>query len=264
MRRCALARLLVAAALLLCGWAITEPIEAAGEAAPKNSTPASRVEDTYRKFLSRREAEPTNLVVAWQFAAACFDKCEFSRTDSERAEIANQGITACQWALSEDPRLAPAHYYLGMDLAQLARTKLLGALSLLDRVEHEWMYTIQLDENFDYAGGERNLGLLYLDAPGWPVSLGDRGRARQHLLRAVNLHPEYPENHLNLIEAYLKWHDRKLSIDATNSYVKILGAARVKFAGPDWESAWDDWDKRWQKIQSEMGRSGLASPYSRK
>jgi len=255
MPRFVLTKFLVLTALLFAGRGIMEPIQAADDAARTNSTPASRVEETYRKMLARREAEATNLVVAWQFAAACFDKCEFSRTDSERAEVANQGITACQWALSVDPRLAPAHYYLGMDLAQLARTKLLGALSLLERVEHEWMYTIQLDEDFDYAGGDRNLGLLYLDAPGWPVSVGDRGKARQHLLRAVNLHPEYPENHLNLIEAYGNWNQHKLEVEATNAYVKILPAARIKFAGPDWESAWDDWNKRWANIQLRMNRT---------
>jgi len=252
MPRFVLTKLAVAVALLAGGWGMMETGHAAGETAPENSTPASRVEETYRKIHARRVAEPTNLAVAWQFAAACFDKCEFSRSDSERAEIADQGITACQWALAVDPQLAPAHYYLGMNQAQLARTKLLGALSLLEQVEQQWRYTVQLDENFDYAGGDRNLGLLYLDAPGWPVSLGDRGKARQHLLRAVGLHPEYPENHLNLIEAYANWHQSKLYVEATNAFVKILPAARIKFAGPDWESAWEDWNKRWAAIQTRM------------
>ena len=152
-----------------------------------------------------------------------------------------------------------------MDLAQLARTELIGALSLLGDIAKEWETTAKLDENFDYAGPDRNLGALYRDAPGWPLSLGSRAQARQHLLRAVSLHPEYPENHLNLIEAYLKWNDRSQGVLAAKALEKILPEAQKKFTGPAWESNWDDWNKRWQAIQSKLKQpAGLASPHNRK
>jgi tetratricopeptide (TPR) repeat protein len=260
MRFSFIAKAIAAAALLLPGWLSAQP---AGAAAP--STPASRAAQAYREWRDRHESQPTNPVAAWRFASACFDQCEFSRSDDDRARFANQGIAACRQALSSDPTLAPAHYYLGMNLAQLARTKLIGALSLLGEVESEWEATVKLDENFDYAGPDRNLGLLYRDAPGWPLSLGSRVQARQHLLRAVSLHPEYPENHLNLIEAYLKWNSRSQAALAAKTLEEILPEARKKLAGPAWESSWDDWNPRWKAIQSKLSQPpGFTPPHARK
>jgi tetratricopeptide (TPR) repeat protein len=224
----------------------------AADPPPSPSTPATRAEDAYRAARARSQSQPTNVVAAWQFGAACFDQCEFSRNDTDRARFANEGADACRRALALDPNLAPAHYYLGMDLAQLARTKLIGALGLLGDVEKEWTAAIKLDENFDYAGPDRNLGLLYRDAPGWPLSLGSRDKARTHLLRAVSLHPEYPENHLNLIEAYLQWNNRSDTLPAAKALAGILPEAKKKFTGPAWESSWDDWDARWKAIQTKL------------
>ena len=122
----------------------------------------------------------------------------------------------------------------------------------------------KLDENFDYAGADRNLGVLYRDAPGWPLSIGSRAKARQHLLRAVSLHPEYPENHLNLIEAYLQWNNHSDGVLAAKALEGILPEARKKFTGPAWESSWDDWNPRWKAIQTKLNRSpGLVSPHGR-
>ena len=256
-----IANFIAMGALLLPALLMGQPTGASGGSPAAASTPASRAEEAYRQWRDRFAAQPTNLVAAWQFASACFDQCEFSRNKSDRARFAGEGIAACRQALARDPNLAAAHYYLGMDLAQLARTKLMGALSLLGEVESEWQTAMKLDENFDYAGADRNLGALYRDAPGWPLSLGSRANARQHLLRAVSLHPEYPENHLNLIEAYLKWNDHSQAAPAAAALEKILPEAKKKFAGPAWESNWEDWNKRWEAIQGKLNPPpGSASP----
>ena len=75
-------------------------------------------------------------------------------------------------------------------------------------MEREFKTAEDLDEHFDYAGPARCLGLLYRDAPGWPFSIGSRRKAREWLERAAKLAPDYPENHLNLVESCLQWHDR--------------------------------------------------------
>jgi len=245
---------IASAALLLPGWLAGQPVGADAGPPPGASTPASRAGQAYQESRDRYESQPANVAAAWQFASACFDQCEFSRNTADRARFANQGIAACRQALSLDANVAAVHYYLGMDLAQLARTERIGALSLLGEVEQEWKTAIQLDENFDYAGPHRNLGQLYRDAPGWPLSLGSRAKARQHLLRAVALHPEYPENHLNLIEAYLLWNNPSQGAPAARALEEILPEARRKFTGPAWESSWDDWNKRWTAIQTNLNQ----------
>jgi hypothetical protein len=44
------------------------------------------------------------------------------------------------------------------------------------------------------------LGLLYHQAPGWPISLGNPSKASRHLNEAVRLHPDYPGNRIALAE----------------------------------------------------------------
>ncbi len=265
MRASLFAKAIVCAALLP---AALPPASAAGAAdgfPATPSTPASRAAQAWREWRDRHQSQRTNVAAAWRFASACFDQCEFSRNNADRARFAKEGIAACRQALALDPKVAGAHYYLGMDLAQLARTELLGALGLLGEVEKEWQTTIQLDEHFDYAGADRNLGLLYRDAPGWPLSIGSRAQARQHLLRAVALHPEYPENHLNLIEAHLKWNNHSQAALAAAALEGILAQAKKQFTGPAWESYWEDWNKRWQAIQSKLNQPPVpASPHQRK
>lgn len=227
-------------------------VAAAGGTAPAASTPAKRAEEAYEGARARYEAEPTNNTLAWKFASACFDECEFAGNNAERERVAKEGIAACRQALGRDAGLAQAHYYLGMDLAQLARTKLIGALGLLGEIEQEWERARELDENFDFAGADRNLGTLYLRAPGWPLSLGSRTNARVHLERAVALHPEYPENRLDLLEAYVKWNRAAESVTASNALAQMWPEAREKFAGTAWESYWEDWDGRLAALQREM------------
>jgi tetratricopeptide (TPR) repeat protein len=118
-------------------------------------------------------------------------------------------------------------------------------------MEREFKTVRDLDAKFDYAGPDRNLGLLYLEAPGWPASIGDRSKARRHLERAVELAPDYPENHLCLLEAYLKWNDQKGLLRESKVVEKLLPVARKGFTGEAWEQSWVDWDKRWEKIREK-------------
>ena len=118
------------------------------------------IERNYEAARSLHTKNPDDDQAAWQFGRACFDRAEFSRDDAERAHLANEGMTACRNVIIHQPKLAYGHYYLGMNLAQLARTKLLGALPLLSQMENEWKAALALDEKMDHAGPDRYVGLL--------------------------------------------------------------------------------------------------------
>jgi len=133
-------------------------------------------------------------------------------------------------------------------------------LKIVEEIEREFKAARDLDAGFDFAGPERNLGLLYLDAPGWPMSIGSRNKARQHLQKAVELSPDFPDNRLSLLEAYLKWGEKK-SVDAQLESVEaVLAAARKKLTGADWMSSWEDWDRedwerRWERLKSKAAET---------
>jgi tetratricopeptide (TPR) repeat protein len=227
-------------------------------AADTNTAPRlqllAQAQEVYLGAQRLFEAEPTNNLVAWQFARAAFSRGEFATNDTERAALAVQGIAACRKTLQRDPKCAPAHYYLGLNLGQLARTKLLGALPLVSEMEGGFKTARQLDELFDHAGPDRFLGQLYFQAPGWPASVGSQSKARKHLTRAVELAPDYPENRLNLAEASLKWRDKKLVQRELEALENLWPAAKTNFAGADWAAFWADWQPRYDKLRENPRR----------
>ena len=213
--------------------------------------PAARAQRAFWETHTRYEAEPLNAHAAWRFARACFDRAEFATNSAERAEIAEQGIAVCRDLIAREPKLAAAHYYLGMNLGQLAQTRGLSALKIVDQMEREWMVARDLDEQFDYAGPDRNLGLLYRDAP--PIaSIGSRSKARHHLQRANELAPDFPENGLNLIESYLKWSDRNGARRELKALEEIWPSARRNLTGETWAATWADWEQRLKKVKKKV------------
>jgi len=226
-------------------------------AAPSDSPFATRARRLYLATQQQYQHEPDQIPAAWQFARACFDAAEFANNSTERAAIAEQGIAACRNALAQNSNSAPSHYYLAMNIGQLAETKTLGALKLVPQIEAQFIRARDLDEHFDYAGPDRNLGMLYRDAPALG-SIGSRPKARRHLLRAVELAPDYPDNHLALAEAYLKWNDRAAARREIVALEELWPKARKNLSGEDWDASWADWTTRLHELKRKLDESSRA------
>jgi len=207
---------------------------------------AARAETEFHRAQIRFQSDTNDAVAAWQFARAGFDLADFATNSAGRAMIANEGIAACRTLLARETNSAPGHYYLAMNFGQLADAEApsVAAYKLVKEIEREFKIAAQLDPQFDYAGPERNLGLLYRDAPGWPVSIGSRRKARAFLEQAVKLAPDYPENHLNLAESCLSWRDRDAAKVELKAFDALGPAARTNFTGAAWERSWSEWSAR--------------------
>lgn len=209
-----------------------------------------------RQFDAARIAQqraPNDPVAGWQFARAAFDWAEFATNDSQRAAIAAEAIRVSRQVVHDQPDLAAGRYYLAMNLGQMARTKSLGALPLVSEMEQLFQRVRGLDPQFDYAGADRCLGLLYRDAPGWPVSVGSKSKARRHLRAAMALRPDYPENRLNLLESLLQWGDQAEFKTVWPGTPEVIEQARSQLAGPNWEASWADWNPRWTNLLARAG-----------
>ena len=252
--------ILVLGVSLVCSPLRTVAADAAIPALPQVSSgdASNRVYRAYLELRDRFATDNTNAQTAWNFARACFDRADFSTNNAQRAELAEQGIAASKRSLQLDPQSAAAYFYLGVNLGQLARTKLFSALGLLDDMEAAWEKSIQLDKKFNHAAAHRSLGLLYLDAPGWPISLGSRSKARQYLQKAIELVPEYPENHLAWLEARLRWGEMRETQSQLATVEAALQSARTNFTGETWARDWEDWDARWKAIKAKAGASTTA------
>jgi hypothetical protein len=213
-------------------------------------TPALHAQRAYIAAKRHFESEPTNNAALLELVRAGFDRAEFATNNTEREAIAVPCISASRTLVARDANSAAAHYYLGMNLGQLARTKMLGALRIVDEMEREFKTAAALDEKFDHAGPNRNLGMLYHEAP-VIGSIGSRSKARKNFERAAELAPDYPENRLNLAEAYLKWREKKPLQHELEGLEKIWPAARTNFTGIEWEMAWRDWQNRRDKLNAK-------------
>jgi tetratricopeptide (TPR) repeat protein len=213
---------------------------------------AARAAAEFHRDQIQFQSDTNNATNAWQFARACYDFADFATNDAERAAIANQGIAACRQLITRQSNSAPAHYYLGMDLGQLARTELIGALALVNEMEGEFKTATALDRHFDFAGPERNLGLLYREVPVWPASIGSRRKARTFLEQAARLAPDYPENRLNLAESYLAWNDPDRAKKELNDLDSLWSKAQTNFTGEFWEPSWDDWSARRDGVRKKL------------
>ena len=220
---------------------------------------AARAERLYHAAGERYDRESTDPSAGWHFARACYDWADFATNDTQRATVAQEGISAARAVLRQHPELAPAQYYLAMNLGQLARTRLLGALPLVSEMEKHFKDVLWRDPDFDHAGPDRCLGLLYRDAPGWPLSLGSKSKARTHLRRAVQRCPHSIENRLNLIEALISWSEETEAARQYEDTAALLPNARTRFAGDEWAASWADWDRRWLAISKKLeGRRSIS------
>ncbi|MGH7940266.1 MAG: tetratricopeptide repeat protein [Limisphaerales bacterium] len=219
----------------------------------EKATFANRAETAFKRAQAQYQSQMDNPRVAWEFARACFDRADWATNNAQRAAIARQGIAACRQSLLFT-NSAAGHYYLAMNMGQLARTETLGALKLVREMEHEFLAAADLDPRADLAGPERGLGLLYRDAPGWPLSIGNRTRARKFLETAVMLAPDDPENILNLAESYLKWGNKAAAKKELEALDILWPAAQKSLNGLHWGSSWYDWTHRRELLRKKLAQ----------
>lgn len=233
---------------LLTAWLVL-PYVAYSEGVQFDPIPGA--EKAFAQAKTNYSLRSDDVRAAWEFARTTYELADIVPGNARRAVLAQEGIEACKRALEHAPDSAALHYYLGLNLGELARTKSLGALRLVDQMEKEFIKSIELDPSLDYAGAERSLGMLYRDAPSF-ASIGSKSKARTHLNRALELAPRYPENRLDLLESELKWGDRK----AARRELKLLedgwDAARLELAGLDWVASWADWTTRLEKARRAL------------
>ncbi len=241
-------------ACLLAGWGLL--LFSNGLEAQTNSKFEPRYNSLYLFAKTNWSQQAPNFTNAWVLARAAFDLAEFATNDTRRAQLAVEGIDAARSALRLNEKCAPAHYYLAMNLGQLARTRLLGALKLVGEMEKHFTLAASLDPLVDHAGPDRNLGTLYREAPGWPASIGSRAKARTHLRKAIEHAPGFPGNQLALLEAHVDWKETRAAEKLVHQIEQTLTAARQEFAGEEWAWAWEDWSRLWESLRSKVGKSG--------
>lgn len=137
-------------------------------------------------------------------AANCYAFLVKQGKDKElRLADAKKGRKLAETAVTMLPRSGLAHYLYAYLTGLEAENDSLRGLELVPVIEREALLASDVNPAIDRGGPDRILGELYLQAPAFPVSIGDSARAVDHYRRAVDQDPEFFENRLGLAEALL-------------------------------------------------------------
>ncbi len=196
-------------------------------------------------------SERNNPEKAIAYAFAAFDWAELATENDQRAGIAKPAIKACRQHLASSQEAA-ANYYLALNLGQLARTKWLGALKIVNEMEKRFHNARNLDATLDHGGPDRALSRLYLQAPSWPASIGNRKKAIKHAKAAIATAPHYPGNYLSYLEILLHQNARDEANKLSRSLPAIMKASREELKSDYWRFTWNQWEKTWKSLRDQL------------
>ena len=164
---------------------------------------------------------PLNYELLWRGARACAWLTDEFTDKDRRGSWAQKGVDYAKRAVAADGKRVEGYYYLGINLGQSATTKTVGAYMMVPRVLKAAESALKIDEKFDHAGPGRLIGNVYAKAPPWPASVGDVEEGIKYLKRAVEVAPDYPQNHLHYGDALVS---NKQFDEATKQYQMVLDA----------------------------------------
>lgn len=236
----------------LCGVILAGLMLTVGALAAGSETNWPPVSERLAATRAAFSAQPKDAAPAVQLTQVCFEASWTATNRDEKAKFAEEGIATARGALTLHPAEAGLEYYLALNLGQLASTRGMSALKLVREMETHLLAAQKLDEKFSDAGPDRSLGYLYLDAPGWPVSVGSNEKARKHLEGALKLAPLYPEHGLALAEACLRWKKPDEAGRLVAQVEAIWPKAREQYPGPRWAADWADWEKRLAALKVKL------------
>ena len=84
---------------------------------------AIRAEKALLLAQQNYQAATNSTTNALALAQACFTLAELATNDTQRAQVSRRGIEVCRQWLARAPNSAPGHYYLAMNLGQLAKAE---------------------------------------------------------------------------------------------------------------------------------------------
>lgn len=152
-----------------------------------------------------KNKHPEKDIIRGKLAHAHYYKGHFTpEGDPAREAQFEAGMTYGQEAITLNPKAVYGNYWYAANLGSWGLCRgIMSSLKSITPMRKSMEIVLKGNENFYFAGPHRVLGRLYHQAPGWPISIGNKSKAADHLERAVKLAPTFFHNRLYLAEFYL-------------------------------------------------------------
>lgn len=156
-------------------------------------------------LLELKKQHPEKDIIRGKLSHAHFYKGRFAPEGSrEREDYFEMGVNYGREAVTLNPRAVYGNYWYSSNMGMLGMCRgVMASLKSIDPMRKAMEVVLHENEKFYFGGPHRALGRLYHQAPGWPISIGKKTKAAEHLERAVELAPNFFHNRLWLAEFYL-------------------------------------------------------------
>ena len=122
----------------------------------------------------------------------------------EKLAFFQDGVDFGEQGTALDENCLEANFWLAVNYGFFGQEKgIMQSLALINPMRQCLERAKKIAESYFYGGPWRALGRLYDKAPGWPLSVGNNGKAIEYLQKALEFGPRFYLNHLYLAEAYL-------------------------------------------------------------
>lgn len=130
-----------------------------------------------------------------------------SKDRSDTKSFAENGVKEANLCLKNAPEAAACYYWRAVNTGLYYKIRIIGYQTGLKQMISDCEKVIDLAPSYEKAGAYRILGEIYTSVPqtgAHPDSvIRDLSKAEEFLLKAVEIAPDYPENHLALAEVQL-------------------------------------------------------------
>ncbi len=167
-------------------------------------------------------------------------------------DLADRGREMAERCLMNAPEEPGCYYWRAVNTGIYYRYHVIGYQTGIKQMVADCDKVIVLDPRYDHAGAYRILGELFTQLPqtaGRPDSLTrDLARAEEYLRKAIQISPDYPENHLALAEALV----------ALEKFPDAMSAlTQAQDLAPNWKHdvSYNDWRSSSLALQRKIQKA---------
>lgn len=129
---------------------------------------------------------------------------EFSESSADQEKYFGEGVEHGKKAVELAPESLEGNFWYATCMGSHGLVRgIMSSLFYLSPIEKHGKKSMELDEKYFLAAPLRLMGRFYHQAPPWPLGSGDTSKAIKTLERAVEMGPEFLQNHVYLAEVYI-------------------------------------------------------------
>lgn len=154
------------------------------------------------KLLELKSKYPDMDIICGKLSSSYFYKGLFENANPKKQELYYEhGVNYGKEAITMNPKALYGNFWFASNMGMLGLCRgMMASLSAIDPMIKSYEIVLKENESFFFGGPHRALGRIFHQAPGWPISVGNKTKALKHLEKSVELGPEFFNNRLYLAE----------------------------------------------------------------